>query len=748
MKVTFQEVPNPASNYQAFLDAIAANFELVSDMLDLVVDRKVVTSMLADLEFVIPHSFGEPLATIGNGTVELTITNPVLTAEQSGLNAQLSWTPLLGGEDPVYTLYRQVAGGEFEVIYTGTDLEFLDEDVETGIQYTYRVDGIILVDVHSSNEAELELVAVDPPSTPTLTLLPDDEPELSWTASTPAGGDTLEGYQVWRSVNGGAFALLTETEDLDYVDTSVDLANDYDYYIVGVGSLGGPSTPSNTETVDELIPTELEFTNETVTYDEVQPAALIDAVETFTTDTGQFTVEHFASDPEGTLVFTGGKGEITTPGGFSSTMCINTEHLPTFPQNFVSVDIDNVVRAGGAGYLVVHTGLFYDGANSFFAEVNLDSSRNITGWALDNIVGGVVNVLASSATPITGPVTKLGFGQVGNTGSAWVMIGGVWQILALTSTPHVDFTPVGAMTGWHTGVAVWSDAAGSVVTVDNLTLGRMGGNRIRDQNWVFNEDGTPYVNANKLYYTGTVIGGAMGVFTLDMDTFAVQQVGAAMVARGGSYKTDINLSIVLMEDGTAKACTATWGNGFAGSILIQLHELADWAILSEMVLLTSPTTLTLPGLLTGSYGAYDPSLIWDGTRWIMGYSITENTNFSGNFYPAMAYSDDLSTWVAIGQDTGTTTYEGSKLSRHRNHWYLTSGGPTDPGNIPRVYDAETMAYVGGVDVDLPSGTTLPKHPPMVAVDQTVYFISFDNTQLGGIGFTQGNLLLRTAPRFE
>ncbi len=85
MKVTFQTIPDPSEDPAGFQAALAANFSTLQAALAQVVDRTVVTNMLADLVFTHPHSNDEEFAQVMNGTINEAETSWIVTEDGDSL---------------------------------------------------------------------------------------------------------------------------------------------------------------------------------------------------------------------------------------------------------------------------------------------------------------------------------------------------------------------------------------------------------------------------------------------------------------------------------------------------------------------------------------------------------------------------------------------------------------------------------------------------------------------------------------
>jgi fibronectin type 3 domain-containing protein len=74
--------------------------------------------------------------------------------------------------------------------------------------------------------------------------------DLSWTAPS-SSTDPAVGYNIYRAISGGSFALLNSSPDSSttYVDSTVVNGTTYNYYVESVDSSGVESVASNEITV-------------------------------------------------------------------------------------------------------------------------------------------------------------------------------------------------------------------------------------------------------------------------------------------------------------------------------------------------------------------------------------------------------------------------------------------------------------------------------------------------------------------
>lgn len=231
-------------------------------------------------------------------------TAPVATAAQILATVSLTWTPSETDitEIASYTISRNVDGGAFSALITCNVLrDFLggiigvqgcstipsiphndtssgsvfdkttNEDAPiTYVDSTAALGHTYCYNVFSSPMGNNQSVAQGPPSaasntvcvpvifptptTPVLSLqLNYPNIVLNWTAATIGVGAAITNYQVWRSLNGGGFALLTTVGNvLTYTDIGSVVGDTNAYFVVGVPNFGNNSPNSNT--VSQLIP--------------------------------------------------------------------------------------------------------------------------------------------------------------------------------------------------------------------------------------------------------------------------------------------------------------------------------------------------------------------------------------------------------------------------------------------------------------------------------------------------------------
>lgn len=513
--------------------------------------------------------------------------------------------------------------------------------------------------------------------------------------------------------------------------------------MIGIGhSIIGSSSAATSEIQPSRMAFSVVSNN---TYFDLQPSALIDMTEDFNSDTGQFTL--YSEGTPGTFSVTGGEGVITHVGADRNDIVTITSSSYSMPQAFVQIRVTSITPSN-SGYDNSGVGLVKDQNNFIFASIDRLNSIG----RIQIKIGGSNTFLASVTKAWTAPFT-IGLSLVGNSASLWADTGSGWQhITGVDVTSQYDFRTTGNLTGWKAGFTL---ASGTNATwrFDTFKSGRFGAVGLRDMTMVTTEDGLPYINAGVAKFSATAVdargNGYCGVFDLDLSSYAITQQSVIMVSRGGKTYNDLSAHIIRYPNGDRRLLIGTWGNGFGGSIQTIHQLLTTGDILTGTTVVSGLTQLNLPGLLDGNYGAYDAVMVYDtaNSRWLIAYTITTTTTFAGSpFYAAAAYSTDLSSWTAIAQDTGNQGYEGTKLLKTKNGYWILAGGPAGSGNSARIYDA-SLTFVDTLTATFSGGVDTQPHPMVFASSNYYYLLTFDNTRFGGVVFTWGKPIVHRAAKY-
>lgn len=496
----------------------------------------------------------------------------------------------------------------------------------------------------------------------------------------------------------------------------------------------------------EIDPPDMDFsTTYNPTYFDPFPTELQSLDENFSSESG------FTFYTEGTLgTHSVASNQMTINGsGTRNTIVTETGVGPSIPQLWAEIQVDS----GGSntsGYDNGGVGIVKDNDNFLFAS--WDRIANVVRIQIK--IGGSNTFLGSVSTTTFSPTYKMALSLVANSACLWRNNGSGWSCLVKQSvSSYYDFRTTGNLTDWKWGFTIATSATSTWV-LSNFNAGSFGGVGMRDFVIVTEEDGSPYmVDANTVLFSATANDpngiSYEGVFSLDITDCTIVQKSVIFVERDGKSYNDVAAHIIYYSGGNRRLFISTWGNGFGGSLQI-LHKLCTTGdILSGVNLIGSMTELSLPGLDTEDYGAYDPMAMWDGEKWLFAYSITEDTSFSGNpFYPALATSSDLSSFDLVGADTAMsgTGYEGTKLIKTNTNYWVLSGGPVSTGNNPRIYNDE-MEFVDNLTCELDNAASYPPHPMVFAVGNYFYLLTNDSNTYGGVLATRGYPQLEITDRY-
>jgi hypothetical protein len=478
------------------------------------------------------------------------------------------------------------------------------------------------------------------------------------------------------------------------------------------------------------------------------PASLIVLYENFAS-TAPFT--RYSESTPGTFSVASNVATVAHVGA-QNDIITETASAFAMPQAFVSITVTQNGTAVSGGYDNVGVGIFKDQNNYLCATRN----RRDNAVFIVLKIGGTAHFLGAVTGAAYAAPYKLGMSLVGNSAYVWVDTGSGWtHVTGASTAAYYNFRASGNLTGWKAGFTVASDAT-STWKVADLKAGSFGTVGTRDITIVTHEDGTPYMQGDVVTLTATCSdpsgftangGSYCGVFTLNLATNALTQVGVIMVERDGGIWNDHGAHIIYYGNGDRRLTIATWGNYFGG-VMKMMHKLTAADLLVGANVVSAMTDLALPGL-SGGKSAYEGMLAYDAanSRWLLAYAITANTSFSGAFYPAAAYSPDLITWSLIAADTSVSSHEGTKLIVAAGAFWITAGGPAGTGTSPRVYDAN-MVYVGGLNATFANQPDTQPHAMIFGNGTTEYLLTFDNTRYGSASFTWGRFWVETAERYK
>lgn len=476
------------------------------------------------------------------------------------------------------------------------------------------------------------------------------------------------------------------------------------------------------------------------TYFDLQPAALVTVNEAFASDVGQFT--KYTEGVAGTFTVSG-TATLANPNASDRNDIIVEGADIGMPQVCVMIDVVSHSNNGGtpSTYDNIGVGIAKDASNFIFASYDR-VNQNIR---VQTKVAGVTNFDGNvGSTNLVAPY-KLALSIVANSAVVWVdttNTGASWaKLTSFSLTSRIDLKSV-SLTGWK-GAFTAATHNNSTWVFDNFKIGRFGAVGLRDMTFVTTDDGTPYVSARSVSFTGSGVDptgtGYMGVFTLNLDTYAIAQTAVVMTSRSSKIQNDLSGHIIRQANGNRRLLTSSWGNGFSSTLSVLTASTATDILAGANVV--AVTALSLPAHSGAPGGEYDPFLVLIGSTYYLAYTVTTDTSFTGNpFFAALATSPDLTTWTAVGADSGNTGFEGTKIFRSVEGYYVMTGGHT----TARVYSL-AMAFLGLLDFTTVGGTDTFPHPMALIDGSLVKLLTFDNTKYSGGAFTWGAPQVYTAP---
>jgi hypothetical protein len=249
--------------------------------------------------------------------------------------------------------------------------------------------------------------------------------------------------------------------------------------------------------------------------------------------------------------------------------------------------------------------------------------------------------------------------------------------------------------------AVGARADGGTITLGRLEAGYFGQAGVRDPDIVSEADGTPYIRDGRLYLTVTNSGLAggipsahMGVFRMSLTDFRLEEVGKVYFARGDMVLGDHAGRIVHDPSvGGFRLVAVTFGDYDIFNTSTTQYAAARADLLHGVHVLT-------PRAVVRGIDPYPVRI--DGTWWM---ALSDSGRTTSYRFTDDAFREPV---LVAANDNGGVYYEGTKVSRIGEEWYILSSSGTDY----RVYDLRAN-LVGTLDAPHPDGY-IP-HPMVLPV---------------------------------
>jgi len=476
--------------------------------------------------------------------------------------------------------------------------------------------------------------------------------------------------------------------------------------------------------------------------------------ETFsdTTTTRFTTIEDYAGDSISisSNTFT---ATLNTGSGGNVLYYENTSDPVVMPQVFVCVKISSYTGTTGA-YRGFYVGIAKDISN--FVSVCYEAgAQNL--FVQIRVAGTTTSYTPTSVT--YSPGMQIGISITGDNITPWYRTSSTtpWtKAVGADISSHISLKSVLVSETWYP--IFGSSNPGTYLNTNSLKefkAGRFGGCGARDWTAITNLDGSPYLVGSTAYLTATLAGpfggiegGTWGVFTFNLETREVTQIGLIMNQRSSKIQGDHAGHIVYDSvTGDQHVLISTWGDVNTAMPVIQYqlintstHNFLNPGTGSTASYVMSGTTLNVtvnPG------GDYDPYLVLNGSTWYLAYVATAGGSY--NFWPALDSSSNLSTWTNVGSDPSATRYEGTKIAFLNSTYTVMAGGQYGM----KCWDL-TMAPQGWVGVVSPGDGTTQPHPQLVPYLNSVLMITFDQIlypPVSGDVFSWGSLRTFQSTRY-
>ena len=476
-----------------------------------------------------------------------------------------------------------------------------------------------------------------------------------------------------------------------------------------------------------------------LTDEQFRPAALVTVDDAFTDATfTRFT--EFTTSTLGTKSISGGLFSVAMASGAIHSNFYQEGGDITFPQIAVSIKIDSITHSGSDTNTAEHAGVGIAKDSSNFIHACWRRKQGTHGaFVIQVKIAGTANdrLTVALGADLTPPF-EIGFSMLSSEVAMWHKPnGGVWTLVGSYNANSDKNFKTTSLTGWTAVFSAYCDGvAQATFNYDNFRRGRFGCNGFRDAVAVTNPAGDPIITDDTVTLTATcthgdsVVGSYGAVFTYNLVTRVLTQVGVLYSDRDSGYYNDSASHIIKRDDGTFDYFVTSWGNTGAANIQVLYKHETSLNLLAGANFVGSLAVLALPGL--GSGGAYDPHVVKVGSTYYIAYTVGPVA--ANSYYPALASSTDLSSFTAIGSDVSAAPSEGTRIVHLDDAYWVLSSHAT---NQVRVYDL-SMEQQGIMTNPFNVATNgAPPHPMLIPYGRFVHLITFDSSLWNSNAGTNG-----------
>jgi hypothetical protein len=491
-------------------------------------------------------------------------------------------------------------------------------------------------------------------------------------------------------------------------------------------------SPASAQAAPGLTPTDLTFTTLTQYRPfEVVADGFAAVDDDFSSTAGRYTA--FAPAPQhngGTVAVSGGTMSVS---GNRYFVLLASDVGPVAPWAAVELGVAAFSTANHLADNTVYAGLIADAGN--YVVASYDQATQTV--AVEVVTHGQPYQLIQASAALKAPFT---FAFVLNENN----------VIALADTGH-GFTPLvranvasvldlrdpAVLSAYRYGFG--ASAERGTIAFSRVRAGYWGKAGVRDPHVVTWADGTPFIADNKVYLTLTNAGlgffqfAHWGVYTLDLSTSRLVQIGKIFWERGGVVVGDHAGHIVYDDEIRAfRLLVSNWGTFSGNGVLINAATV-NTDILHGVHVVPNPTVQQLPTTVS----RWDPHMARINGRWYIAFVESPSQN-PFTFHPALAVgpgNGQFGSFSLVGRDASHTMTEGMVMQKIGGKWYvLCSSSPAEgppAGGHYDVYDL-TMRFVGFLNAPYPTNN-IP-HPMVFPVPNTQTqstqwrMVTFEGTQ--------------------
>ena len=201
-------------------------------VLSILVVTTLALTLMPGVQAVDPETPEAPVATFAGGVITITWDAPQDIGD--------------GSEITEWVLYKDIAPDGETVFQTlsGETFQYVDSSYSPGITYYYKVqyenDAAV---PQVSNISAFGMVSIpNVPSKPTnlqSQVQNGNEVYLTWNEPEDDGGNTIEGYNVYRNLDNAGWTLVGDAvTDVFFLDLTTESGNTYKYRVAAVTSVG------------------------------------------------------------------------------------------------------------------------------------------------------------------------------------------------------------------------------------------------------------------------------------------------------------------------------------------------------------------------------------------------------------------------------------------------------------------------------------------------------------------------------